>query len=176
MEKRYITFVVLCLVVIGVNALVMHYMQPAPKPQPVAQKADAGKAGPKVDANKADKHAQEKVEPAANAEAEPGAKAAPQPAAGKLAANNGKVRPNWATLGSVDPATGYRMLVTFTSAGAAVERVEMSSPQYRDLESLDPKGGYLGHLAPADAPGNAGALVQVVGAGTPAAEAGIKAG
>ena len=49
------------------------------------------------------------------------------------------------TLGSVDPESGYRMLITLTNQGAAVERIELSSPRYRDL---DFQGGYLGHIAP----------------------------
>ena len=35
------------------------------------------------------------------------------------------------------------MLVTFTNEGAAVRRVELSSPRYLDLHD---RGGYLGHL------------------------------
>ena len=36
------------------------------------------------------------------------------------------------TLGSLDPTTGYRMLVTLTNTGAAVRRAEMTSPRYLD--------------------------------------------
>lgn len=72
----------------------------------------------------------------------------------------------WATLGSVDPASPYRMLVTFNSRGAAVERIELSNPRYRDLED---RSGYLGHLALSDVRGAMGAQVNIVGAGTPAA-------
>ncbi|MFN2224513.1 MAG: hypothetical protein ACK2UH_18300, partial [Candidatus Promineifilaceae bacterium] len=50
--------------------------------------------------------------------------------------------------------------------GAAVERVELSSPKYRDLED---KSGYLGHLGLSDEAG--GCRVGVVGPGTPAAQA-----
>ena len=64
------------------------------------------------------------------------------------------------------------MLVYLTNRGAAIERVEMNSPRYRDLENYS---GYLGYLAPADA-GGAGALVRIVGAGTPAAQVGIAPG
>lgn len=49
----------------------------------------------------------------------------------------------WLTLGSADPDDPFRMLVTLTNKGAAVERIELSSPRYRDLED---RGGYLGHL------------------------------
>lgn len=75
------------------------------------------------------------------------------------------------TIGSVDPADGYPMLVTFTNEGAAVERIELSNPRYRDLED---KSAYIGHLAWTDTDG--GVLVNVVGQGTPAAKAGIVVG
>ena len=75
------------------------------------------------------------------------------------------------SLGSLDPDSGYRMLVTLTSKGAAVQRAEMTSPRYRDQHD---RNGYLGELELKPVEG--GVEVQVVGAGTPAAEAGIAAG
>ncbi len=55
--------------------------------------------------------------------------------------------PSWpleyVTLGSIDPESPYRMMVTFTSQGAAVRRVELASPRFRDLHN---RSGYLGHL------------------------------
>lgn len=75
-------------------------------------------------------------------------------------------------LGSVAPDGGYRMLMTVNNVGAGVERVELSSPDYRDL---DDRSGYLGQLALTDAPAG-GALVNVVGSGTPAEEAGLQPG
>lgn len=74
-------------------------------------------------------------------------------------------------LGSVDPDDGYRMLLTVNNVGASVERVELSSDAYRDLED---RSGYLGRLALTDVPN--GALINFVGPGTPAAEAGLKRG
>lgn len=78
----------------------------------------------------------------------------------------------WATLGSVDPASPYRILATFNSRGAAIERIELSNPTYRDLED---RSGYLGHLALTDLPRGQGCKVNIVGAGTPAALA-VEAG
>ncbi|MEO0531555.1 MAG: YidC/Oxa1 family insertase periplasmic-domain containing protein [Planctomycetota bacterium] len=74
-------------------------------------------------------------------------------------------------LGSVDADDGYRMLLTVNNVGAAVERIELSSEDYRDLED---RSGYLGRLALTDASG--GARINFVGPGTPAAEAGLQAG
>lgn len=75
-------------------------------------------------------------------------------------------------LGSVDPDGAYRMLLTVNNVGGGVERVELSSEDYRDLED---RSGYLGRLALSDASAG-GAVVNVVGRGTPAAEAGLQAG
>lgn len=80
----------------------------------------------------------------------------------------------WVTLGSADPASPYRMLITLTDRGAAVERIELNSPRYVAL--TDPNGflsetsGYLGHLA------LEGTRVRMVGPGTPADRAGLKPG
>jgi YidC/Oxa1 family membrane protein insertase len=81
--------------------------------------------------------------------------------------------PRWATLGSVDPSDPYRLLVTLTSRGGAIERIELSSDRYHDL---DDRSGYLGHLAPTDSSAPRGALVNAVGRGTPAFVAGVRPG
>ena len=74
--------------------------------------------------------------------------------------------PRRLTLGSLDPAGPFRMLVTFNTRGASIERIELNSPNYRDLEDFT---AYVGHLGWDDDPEGRGCLVQVVGAGTPAA-------
>ena len=75
------------------------------------------------------------------------------------------------TLGSLDPEDPLGMLVTFTSRGASVQRIELAGEQFHDQ---DDRSGYLGHLA-VIADGN-GCRVGVVGPGTPADVAGIRAG
>ncbi len=127
------------------------------------KKAEKEKENPSDHAKLADK---EKPKP----EVGPGAKAAV--AAAK--AQPGEPR-RWVTLGSVDPSSAnpYRMLVTLSNEGAAVARVELSSERYRDLED---RGGYLGHLVMDDSAKGPGCLVQVVGAGTPAAKADVRPG
>ncbi|HEX5471852.1 MAG TPA: YidC/Oxa1 family insertase periplasmic-domain containing protein [Lacipirellulaceae bacterium] len=77
----------------------------------------------------------------------------------------------YVTLGSLDPKSGYRMLITLTNRGAAVVQAEMSSPRYRDQDDWT---GYLGDLELKAVPG--GVQVQVVGPGTPAADAKIAVG
>jgi len=84
-----------------------------------------------------------------------------------------QVPESWVTLGSLDPGPGnpYRMLVTLTNRGAAVRRLELSRPKYRDLED---RSGYLGSLAAVEAGG--GCRIRVVGRGTPAEAAGLLPG
>ena len=53
------------------------------------------------------------------------------------------VVPEFVTLGSLDEDSPYRFLITLTSRGAAITRVELSDKYYRD--SVD-KTGYLGQI------------------------------
>ncbi|MEQ8846119.1 YidC/Oxa1 family insertase periplasmic-domain containing protein [Botrimarina sp.] len=76
------------------------------------------------------------------------------------------------TLGSVAADSPYRMLLTVNNAGAGVERLSLSSKNYSDLDN---RSGYLGQLAPTDAD-SGGALVNMVGEGSPAAAAGLRVG
>ncbi len=118
----------------------------------------------------------DKVPEPKKAEADPPVEPA-QPAAEPPAVPDGLetpvAPPQWLTLGSIDPESPYRMLVTLSNRGAAVVRVELSSERYRDLEYL---GAYLGHLSVEDEPGARGCAVQVVGRGTPAEAAGVRPG
>jgi hypothetical protein len=84
-----------------------------------------------------------------------------------------KVARQQLSIGSVDPNSSYRLLATFDSLDAVVERIELASHRYHDLED---ESGYLGQLAATDVPKGEGALVGVVGAGTPAHAAGLKSG
>ena len=84
-----------------------------------------------------------------------------------------RIAPRRVAIGSGDPSSPFRMLVTFNNRGAAIECLELNSPRYRDLEN---RSGYLGYLAPTDAPRKAGAVVQIVGPGTPAQKAGLQVG
>jgi YidC/Oxa1 family membrane protein insertase len=163
MDKRFITFLTLSLAIVTINFTIMWWMQknqPAAVPKP-AQAADKA-------AKPAEK--QPKAMPAAEA-------ADNKPAGDEAAlvqpkaASRKEPKAEWVTLGSADEAAPYRMLVTFTNRGAAVERIELNSSRFHDL---DDRSGYLGHLAGAKSPDNVGCLVQVVGDGTPAARAGLQ--
>ncbi len=77
----------------------------------------------------------------------------------------------WWTLGSMDPKDGYHLLVTLTNEGGGVERIEMTERDERGrlkYRRTDVKHGYLGYFSTALPDDGPGALVRVVGHGTPA--------
>ena len=145
---------------------------PPPKPaQPAAPAAGApavGKDQGKANAPAADANA--KGDAKAEADEKPKDAAAPLAAGAgavpAMAAADPKVKPVFVTLGSIDMASDYRMLVTLTNTGAALYRTEFASSRFRDQHDWS---GYLGELELKNVPG--GVQVQVVGAGTPAASA-----
>ncbi len=82
-----------------------------------------------------------------------------------------EVEPEHVTLGSLAGDSPYRLLVTLTNRGAAIERIEMGRRRAEGgfrYRQLDRHLAYLGHLALSDAP-EGGARIGVVGDGTPAA-------
>ncbi|HND52621.1 MAG TPA: hypothetical protein PLV92_09505, partial [Pirellulaceae bacterium] len=193
MEKRLFLFFVLSALILGGQFFINAKFGPKrpPKKDNAAEVAgkdaekdgdqDGGKSGD--DAGKTDKDSDAKPgteksgdKPSDKPTEKPGEKGAENDPSGKSAdgkdATNEKeppkpaVPPQWVTLGSLDPASGYRMLVTLNNRGAAVERIELSSPRYYDLETPQ---GYLGHLALTPDPDGKGSRVHAVGPGTPAA-------
>lgn len=163
-EKRLILFVVLSAVILVGQSFVLRWMQGPPPPhKPVAA----------VDADQPPDAAPEAADPLQPAGQPPGAESQQPPAQDELApATESAPDRKWLTLGSLDPDSPYRMLVTLTNVGAALERIELNSPRTRDIDDLS---GYLGHLALENVdPG--GARVQVVGPGTPAEAAGVQVG
>src|SRR5438105_939951 len=166
-QRRFIAFLFISM---GIWLLTMQLFPPppAPKQPPAAAAPDKGKAEKKAAAPAGDL---KNVEADKN---EPPAATQPQPpvvAGGLPAVAPGNVPTQYVALGSLDPNSGYRMLVTLTSTGAAVARAEMTSPRYRDQHDWS---GYLGDLELKNVAG--GVQVQVVGAGTPAAIAKIEPG
>jgi YidC/Oxa1 family membrane protein insertase len=162
-QRRFISFLMISVGVLILFSILFPPPPPAKKPaQPAAAQNDAKQEAEKpaddaaAGANQAAQGEQaQNGAPAANAAAQ-----APVEAPLKLL-----------SLGSLDPASGYRMLATFTSRGGGVLRTELASPRYRDQHD---RSGYLGELELKEVDG--GLEVQVVGAGTPAAAVGIAAG
>ena len=87
--------------------------------------------------------------------------------------------PTWVTLGSMATDSNYRMLVTLNSRGGAVERIELTERDDKGrlkYRRVDLRNGYLGFFAGTPAEKIDGMRVNVVGAGTPAQQAGIEVG
>ncbi|MGI9177033.1 MAG: YidC/Oxa1 family insertase periplasmic-domain containing protein, partial [Pirellulales bacterium] len=166
MDRRYIQFFAISLAIIVASQALQTWLFPRPpKPAVDAAVAVGDAAVPQADA--AEKPAAADRRPAAaqtatgeDGRADDAAIDAVPPAAPRVRR----------TLGSLDPAAA-RMLVTLTSRGATVERIELADEKVHDQ---DDRSGYLGHLAVESV--DQGCRVGVVGAGTPAARAGLKPG
>jgi YidC/Oxa1 family membrane protein insertase len=165
MDKRFVTFLVVSVTIVVAHTYVMSIVKPLPAPAPQA-----------VATKPAEKKPEAKPKPPESKPAE-----TPKPAEVKAATKKPaapEVPEQLVTLGSLDPKSTYRMLVTLTNRGAAVVRTELNDPKFRDVED---RSGYLGHLSLDGAQGaiigtGGGYRVEVVGPGTPAAEAGLKLG
>ena len=183
MDNRFKLWLGLSLALFIVNFWIQAtFFPPKEKPKPLANKPKAeAKVAPEKDDKKSDVKAEaEKPDPDQTVDA--GEPVDAKPAEASAAENEETEQqepeaiaasPEWITLGSADPSSPYRMLVTLTNVGAAVERIELNSPTYRDI---DDRSGYIGHLALEDVPKLGGARVRAVGDGTPAALAGIQIG
>lgn len=187
MDRRFLTFFVISIAIwMGFLGLKL-YFAPPQAPAEVAEVLEGD--APAVDPTEAE--VDPKADPAAP-DAPPDDPAKPDPAKPDAGSNTPAVDKPGAeigatpskqetfprervTLGSVDPQSPFAMLVTFDSQGAVVERVELSSNRYRDIEDYS---GYMGHFDLEVVEGT-GLKVHVVGPGTPAAlakESGGKTG
>ncbi|HEY1064558.1 MAG TPA: YidC/Oxa1 family insertase periplasmic-domain containing protein, partial [Pirellulales bacterium] len=191
MERRYFLFIALSFAfMLTYSALVQRFFPPPARPvKPVNQVAKADPAGT-VAATAELTAASDPAatgSPSATGEGSPAVEATTAPT-GEPGVNE-PVPPaaaanfpqTYHTLGSLDPESGYAMLVHLTSVGGAVSRIELTDGRYLELEDpADDKReppAYLGQLEldPETAKG-AGAKVNVVGPGTPAALAGVQVG
>jgi YidC/Oxa1 family membrane protein insertase len=171
-QRRFVLFIALAGLIIVVNQLMVAWLAPPPPPEankPVVAEEEAAPTK-KAKPDEAKPEVGEKLADDAKPDAKPEDK--PAVADGDKDQHEAVLPVERVSLGSYQATSGYRLLVTLTNQGAAVERVELTSHQYRDLED---RSGYLGHLAPVDSP-NGGCLIQVVGRGTPADSAGLKPG
>lgn len=174
MERRFIAFLVIAFGILLLSSWLMPQRRPPKRAeQAVAEesadkaKTPAGEKGAKKEGKDAAPKTAEKPE----GEAKSPAKA--EKAAPAMHAAEPEQPEQWVSLGSADKASPYRMLVTLTTRGAAVARLELNSPRYCDIDN---RSGYLGHLVMDPTVEGEGCPVQVVGPGTPAAEAGLKPG
>ncbi len=161
MERRYIQFALISFAILLGSQALQVYLFPRPARQPAGDKQESA-AAPGQDA-------------AAAATAPAGESAKAEIAASPATTNDGE-RPAAGprarhVLGSLDPESPARMLVTLTSRGAAVERIELAGKRYLDQDDWS---GYLGHLALEETP--SGCRIGIVGEGTPAKAAGLAVG
>jgi YidC/Oxa1 family membrane protein insertase len=157
-ERRYVLFFAIALAIVITSQMLQAWLYPQPL-------AAAGKRGPAaVEVAKADRPAER---PAAG---EPGEEPSADQPDEDQPAEAAAPRRRF-TLGSLDPADPARLLVTLTSRGGGIERIELSEERFHDQ---DDRSGYLGHLA---LEGVAeGCRIGVVGPGTPADRAGLRSG
>jgi YidC/Oxa1 family membrane protein insertase len=156
-QRRFISFLLISVAVL----MFFSVMFPPPQAPEQPQAAEQPEERPEAGAVQADPD----VQPA-EAGPRPRARPAELPKVAEAA-----VETQFLTIGSLDVASGYRMLATFTNRGAALHRAELASSRYRDQHD---RSGYLGELELRAVRG--GLRVQVVGAGTPAEAAGIQPG
>lgn len=174
MEKRVVLFLLLSVALVYAYQMMLFWWQGPPPQRPAAvaqQDADIDVADPAAAAAaEAADEEQPRSPPADVADANAG-EAEAQPAL--AAAEEAPAEQQWLTLGSLERDGPYRMLVTLTNRGGTVSRIELTDPKFRDLEW---RSGYLGHLQATADPDGRGAVVRVVGPGTPADLAGIEVG
>jgi YidC/Oxa1 family membrane protein insertase len=78
------------------------------------------------------------------------------------------------TLGSMDPADGFHLLVIFNERGGSIERIELTERDARGrmrYRRTDTRSGYLGFLGLRRDESLNGGRIRVIGPGTPAATA-----
>lgn len=149
MERRQLIFFVFVAAVLAVWMALQAKFGPKPKPKPVAKQVEGNDDAPKSDDPG-------KVEPGDKEDAAPEEPSEPEP------------EESWLTAGSLEFPGPYRFLATFSTRGAALERVELANPKY---DALDDLAGYLGELrlTLSETPGRM--RINAVGAGTPARRA-----
>ncbi|TWU41029.1 membrane protein insertase YidC [Novipirellula artificiosorum] len=171
MERRLLTFIITSTAFFFVYFTLRSLLLPPP---PAVQPNAAAEVAEVEDAAVEQDKTEENEEEIANSEDE---------SAVQEALPGGTERtetPRWATLGSMDPASGHFMLMTLNSRGGAVERIELTEREAKSNQlkyrRVDVRHGYLGYFAGTSAAVVDGVTVNVVGPGTPGATAGIQVG
>jgi YidC/Oxa1 family membrane protein insertase len=155
-QKRFLLFIVLSMtILIGWSA----YVEPLLRPKPVARNPaapakDAEAARDVAGENPPAQAADDDTRPEAKPDADPGpakavAKADEAPAEKPDALQPPALKPpefeeETVLLGSDDPKSAFRQLVTLTSRGAAVERIELNDPRYKALHKPHPPLAIVG--------------------------------
>ena len=186
MDKRFFLFLAASMVIlVGSQAIINSIFPPPERPAPKVGE-DALAEEQQKDKSAADREAAGRDSVVPGAVAKPAEKGGgsdseksveEQPKAESTATQavpkqspQAKVHPlRYVSLGSLDPRGDSRALVTLTSLGASIERLELNNPRYRDMVDTS---GYLGHLIGMEV--SEGYEVGYVGRGTPADQAGLR--
>ena len=192
MDKRFFVFLALSMFVLVGSQAIFDRLYPPPDPLPKSVKKanpDSESTAPVQQASPLQQREQagdkESADPSFSQEATEATKSAKATAVtpaivggprSLARSSQSKVEPTdyplrYIGLGSLDPESDARALVTLSTSGGSIVRLELNSPQYQDIQD---KGGYLGHLI--GRPHSQGWEVQYVGRGTPAEKAGLRAG
>jgi YidC/Oxa1 family membrane protein insertase len=163
-ERRYVLFFAIALAIVLSSQMLQAWLYPQPATPPDDHGAAQADAGTGDDSNLPEAGLAQPTRDEGSPSGE-----SPDGAAGGVASTPAARRRF--TLGSLDPADPSRMLVTVTSRGAAVERIELADERFHDQDDW---AGYLGHLA--SEPAGTGCRITVVGPGTPADRAGLRPG
>ncbi len=170
MERRYAFFIAISLAAVLSSQVLRSVLFPKPPADPAIAQQDAEEP---TDEPQAERPAMP-ADGDAPSDAPAATTAARQPdAAGdesSVTAAAAAPRQHF-SLGTLDPDGPVGMLVTLSSRGGTVERIELAGEQFHDQ---DDRGAYIGHLAADVVP--EGCRLGVVGPGTPAAAAGLRAG
>ncbi len=143
MERRFVLFLVLSFaILLGYSWLMQRLYPPHAGKPPQAVAARQGRESrSRRPASKKEPPKPPAEKPAAE---KPAGESRKKARAGNQAGRPSRKRPSNGSRSARpiddDP---YRMLVTLTNHGAAVARIELSSPRYCDI---DDRSGYLGHL------------------------------
>lgn len=124
-NRRLLTFLLSSMVILWIWSA---YFSPPPKPKKPAPPAAAAEKAKAADVAKA----------AGNGDSTPANIQVAQNEASSI------------TLGSLDPESGYALEVVLTSVGGSVEKVSLTSPQFRDLKDQTKAAQIVGNNDTAD--------------------------
>ena len=153
-QRRFILFIALSSIIIFGWPLMMNKFFPRPKTDPVAEKTLKKPDANKKVADKAEGKKDATVDPrkpinpeftATGKQLEKGVEKAPAKEGEKPAekpevpvVKGQEFKSERVTLGSIDPKSGYRLLVNTTNLGGSIDTIEFNDPRYRDVEKSHP--------------------------------------
>jgi YidC/Oxa1 family membrane protein insertase len=172
-EKRFALFLALSLGILITYSAVMRLVAP---PQEIVERIEDADGDKKVEEQPAEEPS---GDPAERTETtQPAEDPTPNQPATDPVATEPPAQQQWASFGSYARGSGQGLLVTFNNRAAAMERVELTARNDKGqlrYRQLGDNSGYLGYMALTPHDEN-GCVVNVVGAGTPAALAGLQKG